>query len=198
MALTSIALFCGSAWGNHPEYSKVAHDFGKRCADEKITLYYGGACVGLMDVAAKAALANNGKVIGISPTFFTRDVVQPETLTEFIAVKTMSERKQLLEKRADAFVALPGGFGTMDELFEIITDAPLGLHNKPIAVLNTLNYYAPLLEQLAHFQKEGFLKPFHHDLLMVADTIETLFEKIKTYQNPNRSDWLQKVKHKNE
>lgn len=196
MNLNSIALFCGSAWGNHSNYSKIAHDFGKRCANEDIILYYGGACVGLMDVAAKATLANNGTVIGVSPTFFSRDIVQPEMITEFIAVKTMSERKQLLEEKADAFVALPGGFGTMDELFEIITDAQLGLHNKPVAVLNAFGYYDLLIQQLIHFKNEGFLKPFHHDLLIVADTIDVLFEKLKKYQNSNSNDWLKQIKNR--
>lgn len=194
MKLNSIALFCGSAWGNTSIYSEIAAQFGKHCADSQYTLYYGGACVGLMDVAAQAALKAGGTVIGVSPTFFSKDIVQPETISQFIPVETMSERKQYLEKMADAFVALPGGYGTMDELFEVLTDAQLGLHHKPVALLNTNDYYNPLMEQLQVFLKEGFLKPCHFDLLIIAETVEELFLKLESYVNSNDHEWLQKIK----
>lgn len=195
MTLTSIALFCGSAWGNSPKYSELAHQFGTQCAYRNLVLYYGGACVGLMDVAAKATLSRNGVVVGVSPTFFSKDIVRPEEITSFIPVETMSERKQLLEEKADAFVALPGAFGTMDELFELITDAQLGLHHKPVAILNAFGFYDHLLAQLQVFLNEGFLRPFHYDLLVVATTVEDLFEKLARYENSNDAAWLKKIKN---
>ena len=109
-----------------------------------------------------------------------------------VRVKSMSERKQMMERVADAFVALPGSFGTMDELFEILTDAQLGLHKKPIVILNALGYYDFLLEQLDRFEKAGFLRPFHHGLLMSATSVDEVFDKIATYENPNDEAWLAK------
>jgi len=190
----SIALFCGSAEGFHPKYKELAADFGKRCAQKNITLYYGGAALGLMKAAADACRALNGNVVGIAPSFFSNSTVIDTTLDELHLVDSMSERKQMLERCADAFVSLPGSYGTMDEFFEVLTDAQLGLHHKPVAILNAFDYYSPLIEQLKIFKEEGFLKDFHFDLLIVATTLDELFEKLENYKNSNDRHWLDKIK----
>lgn len=195
MKYQSLALYCGSSVGNNPAYAQEAARFGEMCARKSLTLYYGGGSIGLMGAAANAALDNGGKVIGVAPDFFTKGEVLATNITEMILVKTMSERKQLLEEKADAFVVFPGGYGTMDELFEMITDAQLGLHFKPIAVYNYMGFYDLLLKQLDKFMEEGFLRPFHHSLLISAGNLEELFEKLDAYENTNDHTWLEKIKH---
>jgi uncharacterized protein (TIGR00730 family) len=194
MKINSIALFCGSADGFHPKFKELAADFGKRCAQQQITLFYGGASLGLMKAAADACRANYGKVIGIAPSFFSNSTVIDTTLDKLYLVDSMSERKQMLERSADAFVALPGSYGTMDEFFEALTDAQLGLHHKPVAILNAFGYYTPLIQQLEIFRNEGFLRDFHYDLLIVATTLDELFEKLEQYKNSNDRHWLDKIK----
>ena len=194
MKINSIALFCGSADGFHPKYKELAATFGEWCARRHITLYYGGAALGLMKAAADACRAHQGKVIGIAPSFFSDSTVIDTTLEDLRLVDSMSERKQMLERSADAFVSLPGSYGTMDEFFEVLTDAQLGLHHKPVAILNAFGYYTPLIEQLKIFKEEGFLRDFHFDLLIIATTIEELFEKLEHYENSNDRHWLDKIK----
>lgn len=192
----SVAIFCGSSDGKDAKYCRLAADFGRLCAKKGYTIYYGGAKLGLMRAAAEASLAENGKVIGVIPDFFSGDVVVADNITEQIWVKSMGERKQTMEKLADAFVILPGSFGTMDELFEIVTDAQLGLHRKPIVILNAFGYYDLLLKQLEVFQQEGFLRPFHYGLISVAETPEEVFEKLDKFQYSNDLSWLEKhTKH---
>lgn len=194
MKITSIALFCGSASGNSTKYSDLAKELGQYCANHNITLYYGGACIGLMGDAANATLKSGGNVVGIAPDFFTEGAVLSTELSKMVLVKTMSERKQQFEKLADAFVILPGSYGTMDEFFEVITDAQLGLHRKPVAILNAFGYYDHLIAQLSHFNKEGFLRDFHFDLLIIAEDTPTLFQKLSDYQYTNDRNWLDKIK----
>lgn len=195
MKYQSLALYCGSSTGNNLAYAEEAARFGEMCARKSLTLYYGGGSIGLMAAAANAALSHGGRVIGVAPDFFTKGTVLATNLTEMVLVKTMSERKQLLEQRADAFVVFPGGYGTMDELFEMITDAQLGMHFKPIAVYNYLGYYDLLIKQLDKFLEEGFLRPFHHSLLITAENLEELFAKLDAYENTNDHTWLEKIKH---
>jgi uncharacterized protein (TIGR00730 family) len=194
MIIHSLALFCGSADGLHPKYKELAAAFGTLCAKKQITLYYGGAALGLMKAAADACRTNNGKVIGIAPSFFSNSTVIDTTLHELYLVDSMSERKQMMEQAADAFVALPGSYGTMDEFFEVLTDAQLGLHHKPVAILNAFDYYTPLIQQLEIFKNEGFLRDFHYDLLIVAKTLADLFEQLERYENSNDRNWLDKIK----
>lgn len=190
--IKSLALFCGSCDGNGDQYVRLAADFGACCADNGLTLYYGGARLGLMRAAAEAAMQKGGRVIGVMPAIFSNNVVVADNVTEMLRVASMSERKQTLEQLADAFVALPGSMGTMDELFEVLTDAQLGLHSKPIVILNAFGYYDFLLNQLMRFEEEGFLRPFHRGLLMSATTVGEVFEKIANYKNSNDEEWLSK------
>lgn len=196
MKISSLALFCGSSEGVNPLYGETAAQLGAMCADKGLTLYYGGACLGLMDKAAQAALAHHGRVVGIAPSFFSKNVVLAKDISEMIMVNSMSERKQMMEKLADAFVVLPGAYGTMDEFFELITDAQLGMHHKPVAVLNVNGYYDHLIAQLDRFRQDGFLREFHHQLLVVAENLEELFQKLEAYENSNDPQWLDKIKEK--
>jgi uncharacterized protein (TIGR00730 family) len=195
MKIGSIALFCGSADGFDAKYKEIAANFGQMCALKQITLYYGGAALGLMKAAADACRAHKGKVIGIAPSFFSNSTVIDTTLEELYLVDSMSERKQMLERSADAFVTLPGSYGSMDEFFEVLTDAQLGLHHKPVAILNAFDYYSPLIQQLKIFKKEGFLRDFHFDLLIIATTLDELFYKLEHYENSNNRHWLDKIKN---
>ena len=195
MKYQSLALYCGSSTGNNPVYAREAARFGKMCAQKSLTLYFGGGSIGLMGAAAEACLSKGGKVIGVAPDFFTQGEVLATNLTEMILVMTMSERKQLLEEKSDAFVVFPGSYGTMDELFEMVTDAQLGMHTKPIVIYNYMGYYDFLLRQLDKFMEEGFLRPFHHSLLLNASNLEELFYKLDTYENTNDRSWLEKIRH---
>ncbi|MCQ2284174.1 MAG: TIGR00730 family Rossman fold protein [Bacteroidales bacterium] len=194
MKYQSVALFCGSAEGNNPVYAQEAAKFGQLCAERELTLYYGGGCIGLMGAAAKAMMARQGKVIGVAPDFFANGEVLSDDITEMIHVKTMSERKQLIERQADAFVIFPGGYGTMDEFFEVLTDAQLGLHYKPIVLYNYNGFFDPLVAQLKRFLEEGFLRPFHFGLLIVATNMDELFNGLDNYTNTNDHTWLSKIK----
>jgi uncharacterized protein (TIGR00730 family) len=194
MKINSIALFCGSAEGFDPKYKELAAEFGKMCAQKQVALYYGGAALGLMKAAADGCRAHNGTPIGIAPSFFSNSTVLDTTLQELRLVNSMSDRKQMMEREADAFVALPGSYGTMDEFFELITDAQLGLHHKPVAILNAFGYYSPLIEQIKIFKHEGFLRDFHFDLLIIATTLAELFDKLERYENSNDRHWLDKIK----
>lgn len=194
MTYQSIALFCGSSRGENPDFAADAVSFGRMLVQKGITLYYGGGCIGLMGVVADVMMEEGGTVIGVAPDFFKKGPVLSDNITEMIYVKSMSERKQLLEKTADAFVIFPGGYGTMDELFEVITDAQLGLHHKPIVVYNPEGYYDHLKALLEHFTEEGFLRTFHKDLLCFANTLEELFDSLDHYTNTNSESWLSKIK----
>lgn len=195
MKYSSLALYCGSSQGNNPYFVELAAEFGKRCAEKDITLYYGGAAIGLMVAASKAARDNGGRVVGIAPDFFSSGTVLDMSLGEnLILVNSMSERKQMLEEKADGFVILPGSYGTMDEFFEMMTDAQLGLHQKPVALVNADGYYDHLVTQLDRFRQDGFLRPFHYDLLIVARDLDELFYKLDHYENSNDRNWLDKIK----
>ncbi|MCI0704269.1 MAG: TIGR00730 family Rossman fold protein, partial [Planctomycetia bacterium] len=145
---------------------------------------YGGGRVGLMGQVASAALAAGGEVVGVIPHSLARKEIAQADCTELIVVDTMHQRKALMADRADAFVALPGGFGTCDELFEIITWSQLGIHAKPVALLNVNGFFSPLLAWLDHITAEGLLKPHHRDLLLASDTVPHLFDVLANWKPP--------------
>ena len=178
MKLQSIAIFCGSAEGNNDKYRELATQFGVACAQRNVTIYYGGGCTGIMGAVSSAAMSNGGNVIGIAPKLFVDMGVLADNISEMILVESMSERKQLFETYSDTFVILPGSIGTMDEFFEVLTDAQLKLHNKPIVLLNTFGYYDALITQINTFVKEGFLQKECMNLFCVVNSIEEVFEKI--------------------
>ncbi len=159
MPLNTICLYCGSNTGAHPRYADVAKNFGRLLAENNIGLVYGGGRVGLMGATAEAALAAGGKVIGIMPESLAERELALHTVIELHIVKTMHDRKAMMERLSDAFVVLPGGLGTFDEFFEILTWKQLGFHDKPIAILNTERYYDALLQFLHFSAHQGFVKP---------------------------------------
>src|SRR5713226_8104755 len=171
-----ICVFTGSNLGVRPEYQQAARALAEEMVARGLGLVYGGASVGLMGVLANTVLAEGGEVIGVIPRGLFRREVPHMGLTEMHEVNSMHERKALMADLADGFIALPGGFGTFDELFEITTWAQLGLHNKPIGLLDVAGYFKPLLALVAHASAEGFILPTHTSLLMCEDSPDELLE----------------------
>lgn len=182
--MNSVCVFCGSAGGANPVYAAAAGELGAALAGRGLALVYGGGRVGLMGVVASAALAGGGSVVGVIPHSLALKEIAQEDCTELLVVNTMHERKALMADRADAFVALPGGFGTCDELFEILTWAQLGIHSKPVALLNVNGFFTPLLKWLDHVVAEGFLKPKHRELLLVSGTVLELLDALASWRPP--------------
>jgi uncharacterized protein (TIGR00730 family) len=174
----NIAVFCASANGNHPAYKATAEELGRTLAAHNIGVVYGGAKVGLMLAVAEAALAANGKVIGVIPEVLVDLEVAHRGLTELHVTSTMHTRKALIGERSDAFIALPGGFGTFEELFEVLAWQSLKLHSKPIVLLNINGFYDQLITFLDHCVAEGMLKPKNYEALLIANTVEEALVKI--------------------
>ena len=178
--MKSLCVFCGSSPGNRPTYAALAVRTGELIARRGLKLVYGGGRVGLMGALADAALAAGGRVVGVIPQMLIDREVGHAGLSELHVVHTMSERKLLMGDLSDAFLALPGGIGTMDELFEAWTWTQLGLHRKPCALLNLDGYYDPLLEFLDRAVDEGFLQPQYRAALLVAADVETALDQLAT------------------
>jgi uncharacterized protein (TIGR00730 family) len=172
----AVCVFCGSSMGDRPVYVDAARRLGAEIARRGLTLVYGAGDVGLMGVLADAALEAGGKVVGMIPRSLMERELGHEGLTELHVVNTMHERKAMMADRADAFVALPGGYGTLDELFEVLTWAQLGIHSKPIGLLNVGGFFGPLLAWIAHASSEGFIRPQHVELLHVASEVDALLD----------------------
>ena len=170
--IRNIAVFCASANGSHPIYKAAAEELGRSLAIRKVGLIYGGSNVGLMKAVAEAALAAKGDVIGVIPEVLVDLEVAHRGITELHVTSTMHTRKALIGEKADAFIALPGGFGTFEELFEVLAWHSLKIHAKPILLLNINGFYDKLLVFLDHCVGEGMLKPANRELLFVADTVE--------------------------
>ncbi|MGL4551767.1 MAG: TIGR00730 family Rossman fold protein [Gemmataceae bacterium] len=171
----SVCVFCGSSPGHDPAYAEAARRLGGAIAGRGLTLVYGAGDVGLMGVVADAALAAGGRVVGYIPRSLVDREVAHRGLTELHVVETMHQRKALMADRSDAFVALPGGFGTLDELFEILTWAQLGIHAKPVGLADVGGFFGPLLGWLDRAVADGFLRARHRGLLHVrADAVELL------------------------
>jgi len=187
-----ICVFSGSNLGVRPEYQQAAHALGQELALRGLGLVYGGASVGLMGVVADAVLAAGGEVIGVLPRgLFSREIPH-KNLTELREVGSMHERKALMADLADGFIALPGGYGTFDELFEIMTWAQLGLHSKPIGLLDVADYFSPLLALIAHASKEGFIPPAHTNLLLQAKDPVALLNRFEAYTpSAGSSKWTE-------
>lgn len=188
--LQSICVFCGSSTGNDPEYTQLGYQLGTVLAEQEITLVYGGAKIGVMGKVAEGTLDHNGKVIGIIPDFLkVKEVVHTE-LTQLITTENMHQRKLQMQELSDGFITLPGGFGTLEELFEILTWAQLGLHQKPIGLLNINGFYDHLLLLLQNMVTQGLLKQANYDLLLVGESIEDLLEKMNNFEAQPIPKWL--------
>jgi len=177
-----ICVFCGSSRGGPPVYAEAAGRLGRAMVQRGQGLVYGGGHIGLMGVLADAVLAAGGRVIGVIPQALVEKELAHGRLTELHVVDTMHQRKALMADRADAFLALPGGFGTADELFEILTWAQLGLHTKPIGLLNVAGFFDPLLAWIDHSVREGFLRTENRELLLISADAEELLEMVLHHQ----------------
>lgn len=185
-----IVVFCGSSSGTDTVFEKYAYALGKTLADQRIGLVYGGAKVGLMGAVANGALENGGEVIGILPRFLGSKEIAHEHLTELIWVDTMHQRKTRMNELAEGVIVLPGGFGSMEEFFEMLTWSQLGLHTKPIGILNVNGFYDGLLAFIQTLVDKGFVKPSHQDMVLTAPDIEDLLHRMKTYEAPPVPKWI--------
>lgn len=181
----SICVFAGSATGVQPAYGTAAELLGRTLAMRGITLVYGGARIGLMGAMADAALQEGGRVVGVMPSALVAREVAHRGLTAFHEVGSMHERKALMADLSDGFIALPGGWGTLDELFEILTWAQLGLHRKPCGLLNVSGYFDPLLRFIDHSVDEGFVRRAYRDMLAVSTTAPDLLDRMAKYAPPS-------------
>ena len=179
--MKSVCVFAGSSTGKRPIYQEEALKLGQALVARGLALVYGGGSVGLMGILADAVLAAGGEAIGVIPQGLLRREVAHQHLTQLYTVKSMHERKELMSNLADAFIALPGGFGTFDELFEIITWAQLGIHQKPIGLLNVANYFTPLLMLVQYASDEGFIPPAHTDLLQARETVSAVLDALASF-----------------
>jgi uncharacterized protein (TIGR00730 family) len=185
-----LCVFCGSSPGNDPIYLDAARRFGALLAERGLGLVYGGGDIGLMGALADAVLAGGGEVIGVIPRALVKREVAHFGLSDLRIVGSMHDRKALMADLADAFVALPGGLGTLEELCEILTWAQLGIHDKPCGLLDVRGYFAPFLAFLDHVVDTGFMSRDSRALLVVADAPERLLDAIQRYAVPRRERWL--------
>lgn len=185
-----IAVFCGSSSGTDPHFTAQAILLGQTLAKRDIGLVYGGAKVGLMGAVADGVLKEGGKVIGVIPRFLRSKEIAHEELTQLILVESMHERKTKMSELCDGVIALPGGFGTMDELFEMLTWAQLGLHQKPVAVLNMDHYYDALITFVQTMVERGFLKDINRKMLLVSHDMDDLLDQMNSYVAPTVGKWI--------
>lgn len=183
MPLLRLCVYAGSSFGRSPSYTAAAAELGRACARKGIGVVYGGGSVGLMGVLAEAALGEGAEVIGVIPKSMIAEERAHRGLTELIAVETMHQRKLRMAELSDGFVALPGGIGTLEEVIEAYTWLQLGLHLKPVGLLNTDGYFSSLLQLLATMREEGFLTAAHHDMLLVEGEVETLLDRLSRVQH---------------
>jgi uncharacterized protein (TIGR00730 family) len=188
--MKSIAVYCGSSAGANPNFIAQAQALGAAMVAKGLTLVYGGGRVGLMGTIADAVLAHGGKVIGVIPDFLANKELAHLGCTELHIVKSMHERKLLMADRADAFVAMPGGFGTLEELFEVLTWGQLGLHRKPVAVLNVNGYYDHLLLALDRMRDDQLLRAENRSQLLQSADPEDLLAQLAAYQPVQLEKWL--------
>jgi uncharacterized protein (TIGR00730 family) len=187
-----ITVFCASSLGNEPIYEEQAYALGKTLAQQGIGLVYGGAKVGLMGAVANGAIEHNGEAIGVLPHFLGSKEIAHGGLTELILVDTMHERKTKMHELCDGVITLPGGFGTMEELFEMLTWAQLGLHKKPIGILNVHGFYDELIVLIRSMVDKGLLKAVNQQMLLVDTTIDGLLKKMNAYVAPEVAKWIKK------
>ena len=191
--MKKIVVFCGSSLGFNPVYKQAAIELGNYFAANDITLVYGGGKIGMMGILSETILNNGGKVIGVIPALLEHEEVVNSNVTELIVTKTMSERKVIMSQLVDGYISLPGGFGTLDELFEGLTLGQLHIEQKPNAVLNVNGYFDHTLQQLDVMIAEGFLKQENRDMLLVDSTISGLMRKMDGYIAPVKTHVINKI-----
>lgn len=191
--MKAILVYCGANSGNKPIYKETAKNLGLMFVKKGIRLIYGGGSLGLMGEISTTVMENGGESTGIIPHFLDKLEVGNPNLTEVIKVETMHQRKALMEELCDAIITIPGGYGSMDELFEIMSWSQLGLHNKPVGLLNVNHFYDHLIQQLDVMVEEGFLRAENRSLLIVDETIDGLLSKMESFVPiQNTPKWLDK------
>lgn len=190
--LKTICVYCGSSLGKKEAYASAAKLLAESLVARNITLVYGAASIGIMGTVADQVLNLGGQVIGVIPKALAHKEITHNNLTELYVTQSMHERKMQMAELSDGFIALPGGIGTMEELFEIWTWAQLGFHKKPCGLLNIDGYYDALIQFVDHMQQEQFVKSKHHDLLMVNNDPEKLLHQFSSYIPPEITQWVQK------
>jgi hypothetical protein len=189
-AMRHLCVFCGSSPGAGPAYAEGARQLGRTLATAGVGLVYGGAQVGLMGVLADTVLAAGGQVVGVIPRALQELEIAHTGLTSLRVVGSMHERKAMMAELADGFVALPGGMGTLEELFEVLTWAQLGMHRKPCGLLDIDGYFTALLRFLDHMVEQGFLRAEHRAMLLVEDEPERLLARLDAYEAPAVVKWI--------
>ncbi|MBO1580325.1 TIGR00730 family Rossman fold protein [Bacillus sp. XF8] len=182
--MRKICVFAGSNLGERPEFKEQAIKLGEVLVQNNCELVYGGSCVGLMGEVANEVLRLGGRVTGVMPRGLFRGEIVHEGLTELIEVETMHERKAKMGELADAFIALPGGYGTFEELFEVVCWSQIGIHDKPVGLLNIKDFYSPILQMIDRAAEEGFMNPSNKELIVSATTADELIQKMKDYKRP--------------
>ena len=191
-SINSICIYCGSSPGKRKTYASAAIALAQALVKHNIRLVYGGASVGIMGIVADEVLRLGGKVIGVIPKALAHKEIAHDKLTELHVTQSMHQRKMKMAELADGFIALPGGIGTLEELFEIWTWAQLGFHDKPCGLLNVEGYYDALIQFLDHCAAEQFVKPHHRDILIVEQDPDALLDRYFAYQAPAVKHWLDK------
>jgi uncharacterized protein (TIGR00730 family) len=187
--MKAVCVYCGSSNGAKPLYAQAARDFGHALVEANLALVYGGGKVGLMGVIADTVMAAGGRAIGVIPELLVDKEVGHVGLTELHVVPDMHQRKKMMADLSDAFVAMPGGAGTLEELFEVYTWAQLGYHQKPVALLNIDGFYDPLINLLQHTVDEGFMRQTYFDILQMDADPAALIGKLQRYQPPASDKW---------
>ena len=188
--MKTLCIYCGASAGLNPIYMQAATALGKAMLKRDLRLVYGGASVGLMGQIAETVLAGGGEVIGVMPQALIDKEVSHPGLTKLHVVSSMHERKALMAELSDGFLAMPGGYGTLEELFEALTWAQLGYHDKPCALLNINGYYDGLIAFMRHATDEAFVKPIHRDMLLTSEHIDELLDSLENYTAPQVTKWI--------
>lgn len=188
--MKALSVFCGSSAGNEDWFSKEAYKLGVYLAAKRISLVYGGTRVGLMGQIANGVLENGGTAIGVFPRFMLDRKIAHERLTQFILVNTLQERKTKMNELSDGAIALPGGFGTMEEYFEMLTWGQLHIHTKPVGLLNVMGFYDPLLQLLDVMVEKGFLKQVNRNMVLEDKASEALLTKMEQYSPTGECKWI--------
>lgn len=196
LSMNNVVVFCGSSTGYHQKYKNIAKELGAFLTEKKYGLVYGGGKIGLMGIIADEVLKNNGTVLGIIPKLLEKKEVVHQNLSKLMICKTMAERKIAMSVNGDAYLILPGGFGTLDELFEVLTLQQLQIEQKPVGILNIDGYFNGVLQQVDTMITEGFLKPEGKNLLMIGTTIAEVFTKMENYKVPQKLEVTHKIASK--
>ncbi|NCA75739.1 MAG: TIGR00730 family Rossman fold protein [Alphaproteobacteria bacterium] len=192
--IKNLCVFCGSSLGSNPAYAEGAAQLAKILLNNNITLVYGGANVGLMRVLADTVLKGGGKVVGVMPRSLVEKEVAHQHLTEMHIVDGMQERKALMADLSDAFIALPGAFGTLDEIFEVLTWNQLGIIHKPLGLFNTGGYFDPLLAMLNRAVEQQFLRPEHRKMVLEFNSVEEIIGQLEAYRPVEAPKWIERLK----